>query len=62
MEDNQNAGVDFSNYLSNTKKKVVTRGLSDEDKAKKKNKVYIIIITCCILTMVALWTYYLTRG
>ncbi|MCU0653099.1 MAG: hypothetical protein MUD10_02460 [Candidatus Pacebacteria bacterium] len=59
MEENQNSGVDLSNYWESTpKKKAVAGKLSREDQKKRTKKFYLIIIVVCIATMAVLWIYY----
>ncbi len=62
MEENQNSGVDFSDYLNSPKKRGQTGISSTDDQKKKRNKVYVAIIIVCFLAMAAIWAYYLSQG
>jgi hypothetical protein len=62
MAEENNSGVDLSSYLKPAKKPVFSNEPTQEEKNKKKNKIYLAIIIVCVLVMIALWTYYLAQG
>lgn len=65
MEENQNKGVDLSDYLNSRKANTFAQ-LSDLEKNKakneQKNKIYIAIIIVCVLIMAGLWSYYSSQN